>query len=98
MRQRGEALARKGDDVRRAIPILNIGGMRDGPQHVALRVGEDMPLATLDLLARIIAARPATFRGFHTLTVNHTRCRLYRPTLLGACNRTDTTGRSRSPS
>jgi hypothetical protein len=76
MDKRGEALFRAGDDVWRAIPVLNVGGMRDRVQHVALGIGEDMTLAALDLLARIIAARSAAFRGFHALAVDHTGCRL----------------------
>jgi hypothetical protein len=56
MDKRGEALFRAGDDVWRAIPVLNVGGMRDRAQHIALGIGEDMALAALDLLARIIAA------------------------------------------
>ena len=80
MSKRGKALFRVGDDVWRAIPVLNISGMRDRAQHIALCISEYMALAALDLLARIIAARPAAFRGFHALAVDHTGCRPCRPT------------------
>ena len=40
-----------------AIAILDVGAMNDGVDQEALRVDEDMPLLTLDFLARIIAVR-----------------------------------------
>ena len=39
------------------VAILNAGGMNRDAQQEAERVDEDMPLATRDLLARIIALR-----------------------------------------
>ncbi len=42
-------------DENAAIAILNIGRMDDGMKQQAQRVYENMPLLTLDLLARIIA-------------------------------------------
>ena len=33
------------------IPVLDIGGMNDNVQQQAQRVDQDVPLATLDLLA-----------------------------------------------
>lgn len=41
MNERGEVLHGVGDDTRRAIAILNVGGVRDRAQHIALRIGED---------------------------------------------------------
>ena len=38
-----------------AVTILNIGGMNDNIQQEAQRVDQDVPLATLDLLARVVA-------------------------------------------
>jgi hypothetical protein len=38
-------------------------------------IGNDVPLAPLDLLAGIIAAGPTTFCRFHRLTVDHARAR-----------------------
>lgn len=40
-----------------AIAILDVGRMDDDVQQEAERVDEDVPLATLDLLARVIARR-----------------------------------------
>ena len=40
-----------------AIAILNIGGMNDNVQQETQRVDQDVPLATLDLLARVVARR-----------------------------------------
>ena len=40
-----------------AVAILNVGRMNRDAQQEAERVDEDMPLATGDLLARIIALR-----------------------------------------
>jgi hypothetical protein len=37
------------------ITVLNVGGMNDNVQQEAQRVDEDVPLATLDLLARVVA-------------------------------------------
>ena len=64
-----------GDDAcehkRRAVAILDIGGVDHRMDQIALGVGEDMALASLGLLARVIAPWPATFRGFDALTVDH---------------------------
>ena len=46
------------ENARRAVAILNVGFMHDEADEVALRVGDDMPLAALDLLAGVEAARP----------------------------------------
>ena len=37
--------------------VLNIGRMNDDVQQEAQRVDQDVPLATLDLLARVVARR-----------------------------------------
>src|SRR5271169_6959591 len=50
--------------------------------EMSRRIGNDVPLAPLDLLARIITARTATFRGFYRLTVDDTRGRARLPTLV----------------
>jgi len=44
--------------------------MDQDEQHQSKRVGDDVTLAALDLLACVIARNPAAFRGFHTLTVD----------------------------
>src|ERR1700691_6575004 len=46
------------------------------------RIGNHLPSASLDLLAVIITARPATFRGFYRLTLDDTRGRARLPTLV----------------
>ena len=45
------------EDQPSAIAILQVGGVDDHVQQEAERVDEDVPLATLDLLARVIARR-----------------------------------------
>ena len=49
--------------------------MNDKADEKTDRIGDDVALAPLDPFSGIIAANPATFSGFHALTVNHTRCR-----------------------
>src|SRR3546814_8008192 len=58
-------------DQRRAVAFLNGGGMDHRMYQIALGVGEDVALAALDLLARVIAARAATFSRFHALAIDH---------------------------
>jgi hypothetical protein len=43
--------------VKGTITILNIGRMNDDAQQEAQRVDQDVPLATFDLLARVVARR-----------------------------------------
>ena len=43
--------------ARGAVAVLNIGGMNDNVQQETQRVDQDVPLATLDLLARVVARR-----------------------------------------
>ena len=47
--------------------------MNHEADHQPERVDNDMALAALDLLARIIASDAAAFRGFDALAVDHTR-------------------------
>ena len=37
------------------VTVLNVGGMNDNVQQEAQRVDQDVPLATLDLLTRVVA-------------------------------------------
>ncbi|EAV40157.1 hypothetical protein SIAM614_00090 [Stappia aggregata IAM 12614] len=46
--------------------------MNQHEQHQVKRVGDDMALASLDLLALVIAGNTPAFRGFIRLTVNNT--------------------------
>lgn len=68
-----EGLADAGKDIRRTVAILDIGGVNDGPDQQALRVSNDVALATFDLLARVKAPWAATFCRFHTLAIDDTR-------------------------
>ena len=71
MAQPREALDNLGQHQRRAVTVLDVGGVDHGMNEIAIGVGEDVALAPLDLLACIIAARTARFCGFHALTVDH---------------------------
>ena len=42
---------------RSTVAVLDVGGMHDGVHQQALRIDEDVPLLTLDLLACIVARR-----------------------------------------
>ena len=46
------------EHVGRPIPILNTGMMNDGADEVANCIGDDVALAALDLLARVVTAPP----------------------------------------
>ena len=52
-----EQSSRPPQQVESTIPVLDIGGMNDNVQQQAQRVDQDVPLATLDLLARVVARR-----------------------------------------
>jgi SAM-dependent methyltransferase len=54
-----------------AVDVLNVGGMDLHGKQQAQRVGDDVALATLHLLGHIKPAWAATFRGLHTLAVDH---------------------------
>ena len=51
-KQRTRALV---DHEARAVAILDVGGMDGDTQQEAERIDQDVPLATLDLLARVVA-------------------------------------------
>jgi len=69
MAQPREAADDLGKHQRRSA-VLDVGRVDHGVDQIALCVGEDMALAALDLLACIVTARPAAFRGFVALAVN----------------------------
>ena len=54
-----------------SIAVLDVGGVDQAVDQIALGVGQDMALAAHDLLARVIAPWPAGFRGLHALAVDH---------------------------
>ena len=64
--------------VRRPITILNIGTVNGKTDQQANGVSDYVTLTPLDPLTSIIASHPATFSGFHALTVDHARRRARR--------------------
>ena len=54
-----------------AVAVLDISGVHDKPDQMAKRISNDMALASLDLLARVKAARTAAFRGLDGLAIDH---------------------------
>lgn len=71
-----KAIARLGENGWRAVAVLNVGGVDDRRDNEAERVGEDMTLPPLDLLAPVITANAAAFGRFHRLAVDDARRRL----------------------
>lgn len=67
MAQPREATDDLREHQRRTVAVLDIGGVDHGVDQVALGVGQDMALAALDLLTRIITPGPAGFRGSDAL-------------------------------
>ena len=58
---KGKAPADPGADQRQAVPVLDVGGVDDEPQRQAQRVGEQVPLAAIDVsgVDPVRAAEPA---------------------------------------
>ena len=71
MAQPRKQVADRGQQVRRSIPILSVGGMDLCRHQMSRRVGKDVALAAVDLLAGIIAARTPALRGLDRLAVDH---------------------------
>ena len=55
MAQPGETETDRFEHIDRAITILNVGGVDEDEDQKSAGVGDDVPLATLDLLARVVA-------------------------------------------
>jgi hypothetical protein len=53
-----EAGSNGSEDARRAVAILEVGGMDDRRDQQAQGIGQDMTLAAFDFLARVIPVRP----------------------------------------
>ena len=53
----GKQSSRPAQQMKCAVAVLNISRMNDDAQQEAQRVDQDVPLATLDLLARVVARR-----------------------------------------
>ncbi len=64
----------------------NFDRLNDGTDQQALRVCDDVPFATLDLLARVKAPWAATFCRFHTLAIDDTRAGRSFPTHRFTCH------------
>ena len=72
----GKAPANSGADQPEAVTVLHAGGMDDPSQRQARRIGEEMTLAPIDLLAGVEPAWAAGFRRLDALTVDDRRRRL----------------------
>ena len=72
--EEGEAPGDPVEDQRRAVAILHAGGMDLDAQHQAEGVGDQVPLAALDPLSRVVPDHFAGLRaGFHALAVDDRR-------------------------
>ena len=70
--QPGEGPSDRGEQRRRTVAVLDMGGVNHASDEPPAGVGEDMALAPLNQLAGVEPARAAAFRGFHRLAVDHT--------------------------
>ena len=61
--EEGEAAADARQQRGKAVAVLDAGGVDDAAEQEAQRVHEHVPLAAIDLLPGIVAARAATFGG-----------------------------------
>lgn len=78
-RQRYVAAGDRENGSRRELAVRRRDlGCRQGARRddeIALRIGDDMTLAAINLLTSVRAARTAAFRGFHRLAVDYSRRR-----------------------
>ena len=70
-----EAVTDGFEQLRRAVPILDLGAVHQQSDEQAESIGHDMALAPVDLLAGVIAPDTAAFRGFRALAVDHAGAR-----------------------
>ena len=70
--QPGEGPSDRGEQRRRTVAVLDMGGVNHAGDEPPAGVGEDMALAPLNQLAGVEPARATAFRGFHRLAVDHT--------------------------
>jgi len=68
--QPGKSADDPGEHQRRSVAVLDVGGVDHGVDQISLGIGEDVALASLDLLACVITPRPAGFRGFYALAID----------------------------
>ena len=66
-----EAVADCLDEIDRPVAILNAGSVDGDEQHQSERIGDDVTLASHDLLARIVAPWAATLGGLDALAIDH---------------------------
>lgn len=71
MAQPREALDDLGEHPLHYFTVLDVGGVDYGMGEIAVGVGQNVALAALDLFTRVIAPRPAAFRGLDALAVDH---------------------------
>src|SRR5271165_4861495 len=71
MAQPREEIADRSQQVGRAVSILNVGGVHLRANQMTAGIGNDVALAPVDLLARVISPRAAAFRGLDRLTIDH---------------------------
>ncbi len=69
----------------RAMAVLDVGRVNMNPEKQAIGIGHNVPFAAVDTLSRVIAARPARWRGRCTLAVDHGGCRPWRASQLFSC-------------
>src|SRR5690242_16467621 len=67
----GEQEVETGEEKHAADLVMEIGWMNLDLQDCAFRIDKDLPLATGNFLATVVAARSARFSGLHRLTVDH---------------------------
>jgi hypothetical protein len=58
--------------------VLDVGWMNMNPEKEPIGIGHNMPLAAVDALPRVVAARSAGLGSRRTLAVDHRRRRLRR--------------------
>ena len=75
MAQPREAIAGVSQHQWCAVAVLYIGAMNDGVNQKAVCIGDDVTLAALHFLARIIATNTAAFGRFDALAVDHSGAR-----------------------
>ncbi len=71
MAQPWEPRTNSGQHIYGPIAVLDFSSVDEDEDQKTAGVGQDVPFAALDLLARVKARYSATFRGLHRLAINH---------------------------
>ena len=74
------------DDADGAVTVLDIGRVNIDANKMTERIGDDVALASLDLLAGIKTARSAGFSSLDALAVDHASTRRWLPSCLHTCH------------